>query len=169
MALFRPFSEDRRALPSSFHASLLQAIDCVMSAALCPQVVSQDPQHFKTSPPVSLLNLTLSLTTLDSSMSSGTSRGAVFDGGCPTLTYASLGFLSFSVALRPQRPCELFGTGSPGPVYLDFHTAPELWTSSVLLHVHRDRADYLGRGTQDGHLDFHTAHVDVMCGQTVAS
>ena len=34
---------------SSFHASLLQAIDGVMSLALCPQVVSQAPQHFRSS------------------------------------------------------------------------------------------------------------------------
>ena len=30
-------------------------------------------------------------------------------------------------------------------------------SGSVLLCVHRDRADYLGRGAQVGHLDFHTA------------
>ena len=30
---------------SSFHASLLQAIDGVMFLALCPQVVFQAPQH----------------------------------------------------------------------------------------------------------------------------
>ena len=34
---------------SSFHASLLQAIDGVMSLALCPQVVSQTSQHFRSS------------------------------------------------------------------------------------------------------------------------
>ena len=34
---------------SSFHASLLQAIDGVMSLALCPQVVSQASQHFRSS------------------------------------------------------------------------------------------------------------------------
>ena len=28
--------------------------------------------------------------------------------------------------------------------------------SSVLLYVHRDHKDCLGRGAQDGHLDFHT-------------
>ena len=32
---------------SSFHASLLQAIDGVMSLALCLQVVSQASQHFR--------------------------------------------------------------------------------------------------------------------------
>ena len=34
---------------SSFLASLLQAIDGVMSLALCPQLVSQATQHFKSS------------------------------------------------------------------------------------------------------------------------
>ena len=34
---------------SSFHASLLQAIGGVMSLAYCPQVVSQAPQHFRSS------------------------------------------------------------------------------------------------------------------------
>ena len=43
LVLSRPF-KDRSA--SSFHASLLQAIDGVMSLALFPQVVFQVPQHF---------------------------------------------------------------------------------------------------------------------------
>ena len=34
---------------SSFHASLLQLIDGVLSLVLCPQVVSQAPQHFRSS------------------------------------------------------------------------------------------------------------------------
>ena len=34
---------------SSFHASLLQLIGGVLSLALCPQVVSQAPQHFRSS------------------------------------------------------------------------------------------------------------------------
>ena len=38
-----------RAIASSFHASFLQAIDGVMSLALCPQVVSQASQHFRSS------------------------------------------------------------------------------------------------------------------------
>ena len=33
----------------SFHASLIQAIDGAMSSALCPQVVSRAPQHFRSS------------------------------------------------------------------------------------------------------------------------
>ena len=37
----------RSSNASSSHASLLQAIDGVMSLALCPQVVSQASQHFR--------------------------------------------------------------------------------------------------------------------------
>ena len=48
MALSRPFKEDHLALPL-FTLFLLQAIDGVMSLALCPQVVSQDSQHFRSS------------------------------------------------------------------------------------------------------------------------
>ena len=48
MALSRPFKW-RSSSASSFHASLLQAIDGVMSLALCPQVVSQASQHFRSS------------------------------------------------------------------------------------------------------------------------
>ena len=44
--LTSPF-ERRYFSASSFHASLLQAIDGVMSLALCPQVVSQAPQYFR--------------------------------------------------------------------------------------------------------------------------
>ena len=44
MVLSRPFKEDRRALPLS--VPLLQAVDGVMSLALCLQAVSQAPQHF---------------------------------------------------------------------------------------------------------------------------
>ena len=39
----------RSSSASSFYASLLQAIDGVMSLALCPQVVSQAPQHLRSS------------------------------------------------------------------------------------------------------------------------
>ena len=39
--------EGRSSSASSFHASLLQAISGVMSLALCPQVVSQASQHFR--------------------------------------------------------------------------------------------------------------------------
>ena len=40
-------SQGRSLSNSSFYASLLQAIDGVMSLALYPQVVSQAPQHFQ--------------------------------------------------------------------------------------------------------------------------
>ena len=48
MALSRPF-KGRSSSASSFHASLLQAIDGVMSLALYPQVVPQASQHFRSS------------------------------------------------------------------------------------------------------------------------
>ena len=41
--------QGRSPSTSSFHASLLQVIDGVMSLALCQQVVSQAPQHFRSS------------------------------------------------------------------------------------------------------------------------
>ena len=41
--------QGRSSSASSFHASLLQAISGVMSLALCPQLVSQAPQYFKSS------------------------------------------------------------------------------------------------------------------------
>ena len=47
MALSCPFKEYPQALPLSM--PLLQAIDGVMSLALCPQVVSQASQHFRSS------------------------------------------------------------------------------------------------------------------------
>ena len=49
MALSRPFFQGISSISSSFNASLLQAIDGVMSLALCPQIVSQVPQHFRAS------------------------------------------------------------------------------------------------------------------------
>ena len=48
MTLSRPFKEDR-VEEASFHVALLQAIGDVMSLALCPQVMSQAPQHFRSS------------------------------------------------------------------------------------------------------------------------
>ena len=41
--------QGRSSSASSFHASLFQAIDGVMSLALCPQVMSQVGQHFRSS------------------------------------------------------------------------------------------------------------------------
>ena len=43
IAFSHPFS--RLLSAYSFHAFLLQAVNAVMSLALCPQVVSQAPQH----------------------------------------------------------------------------------------------------------------------------
>jgi len=43
------FFQGRSSSASSFHASLLQAIDGVMVLASCQQVVSQAPQHFRSS------------------------------------------------------------------------------------------------------------------------
>ena len=47
MALSRSLKEDRLAFPLS--TPVLQAIDDVMSLPLCPQVVSQVSQHFRSS------------------------------------------------------------------------------------------------------------------------
>ena len=41
-----PLNKGRSSSAFSFHASLLQAIDGVISLALCLQVGSQAPQHF---------------------------------------------------------------------------------------------------------------------------
>ena len=41
--------QGRSSSYSYVHASLFQATDRVMSLALCPQVVSQAPQHFRSS------------------------------------------------------------------------------------------------------------------------
>ena len=89
MTLSHPFKEDHLVLPLS--TPLLQAIDGVMSLALCLQAVSRATQHLRTSEvqatcdgcfPASL------------SPGSGTFRAVhpVFKGGCQTMRYASLGF-----------------------------------------------------------------------------
>ena len=59
----------------SSHASLLQAIDGVMSLALCPQVVSQASQHFRSSE-----NKPLVKTALPASLSA---RSFLFTPACP--------------------------------------------------------------------------------------
>ena len=41
--------QGRSSSASSFHAFLLQAVDGVMSSTLCQEVVSQAPQHFRSS------------------------------------------------------------------------------------------------------------------------
>ena len=45
---FSPFQR-RPSSTSSFHTSLLQAIESVTSLAVCPHVVTQTPQHFRSS------------------------------------------------------------------------------------------------------------------------
>ena len=47
--VLHPVSQGRSSSTSSFHTSLLYAISGVMSLALCLQVVSQAPQHFRSS------------------------------------------------------------------------------------------------------------------------
>ena len=46
---------------SSFRASLLRAINCVMSLALCPQVVFQAHHHFRSAEPLVMIALSTSL------------------------------------------------------------------------------------------------------------
>ena len=88
--------QGRRSSASSFRASLLQSISGVMSLALCPQVVSQAPQHFRASKtsnlwrllclPVYLLSHFPSLRHVQGSTPTG-----VFEGGCRPWTHSSLG------------------------------------------------------------------------------
>ena len=49
MALSRPFSEGRRALPLSTPLSSRRSMAWVPWLCACPQVVSQAPQHFRSS------------------------------------------------------------------------------------------------------------------------
>ena len=49
MALSRPAKVNRWPFAIFFYASLLQAVDGVMSLTLCPQVVSQAPQRCRSS------------------------------------------------------------------------------------------------------------------------
>ena len=88
--------QGRSLSTSSFHASLLQAIDGVMSLALHPQVVSQASQHFRSSekqatcklcPPVCLLGHFPSLQHVQGSTPTG-----VFEGGCQPSTHSPLDF-----------------------------------------------------------------------------
>ena len=79
----------------------------------------------------------------------------------------------FSVALRPQRPYGLLGTGSPGHPFRFLHTSWALFfsvalrpqkpygllgtatltftqslsCSSLLFYIYRDRTDYMGQGS----------------------
>ena len=51
--------QGRSSSASSFNASLLQVIDGVMSLALRPQVVSQAPQHFRSSEKQAIVRVAL--------------------------------------------------------------------------------------------------------------
>ena len=83
---------------SAFHASLLQAIEGMMSLASCSQVVSQAPQHLRSPEtqttcdakrlPVYLFGHFHPLWHVQGSTSKG-----VFVGGCWTLTHATFNIL----------------------------------------------------------------------------
>ena len=71
--------QGRSSSASSFYCCLLQAIDCVMSLALCPQVLSQAPQNLISCEgwlSVCLLGHFLSLRHVQGSTPTG-----VFEGG----------------------------------------------------------------------------------------
>ena len=72
------FKEDRRALPLS--TPLLQAIDSVMSLALCLQLASRAPQHFRSCKTPAICEDFPSLQHIQCSAST-----RVFEGGCLTL------------------------------------------------------------------------------------
>ena len=88
---------------TSFHASLIQAIDGVMSLGLCPQAASQVPQHFRDAsyfwgllfPPVYLLGHFPSVRHVQ-----GSTPTWVFEGGCRPMAHSGLGFpFHFSLGL----------------------------------------------------------------------
>ena len=90
--------QGRSSRASSFYASLLQTINDVMSLTLCPWVVSQALQHFRSSgrtppvmffcsPVIHLVGHLPWLWHIQESMSTD-----VLEGGCWTSTHASLGF-----------------------------------------------------------------------------
>ena len=87
--------QGRSSSASTFHDSLLQAIDGVMSLALCPQAVSQAPQHFRSSDTQPLVMIALPASLSVGHFSSlrhvqGSKPTAVFAAGCRPLTHASL-------------------------------------------------------------------------------
>jgi len=83
---------------SSFHTSLLQAIDGVMSLDLCPQVVTQAPQHFRSSEKQVTCEgcfarkSICSVVSLHSGMSRAVQPTGAFGGGSRPSTHSSLGF-----------------------------------------------------------------------------
>ena len=89
--------QGRSSSASSFHASLLQEIDGVMSLALCPQVVSQASQHFRSSrskAPVRVALPCLFVYLLGHFPSlrhvQGSTPTGVFEGGCQPSTHSNL-------------------------------------------------------------------------------
>ena len=54
----------------------------------------------------------------------------------------------FSVALRPQRPYRLLGTGGAQNLHLDFVTAPELWVTETFDSVTRAHCSQSNSGLQ---------------------
>ena len=115
------FSKRSSSAPS-FHASLLQVVDGDLSLPLCPQVVSQTLQHFRSSETPTTCGSCFSRQSVwsDISLHSAVqgSTSTVFDGGCRPLTHASLGFpflflLFFSLSHFLEQPhsiCEDDGT-----------------------------------------------------------
>ena len=84
------FEGRRSSSASSVHVCLLQAVNSVISLALCRQVMSQTPQHFRGGlpfPPVYLLGHFSSFW-----LAQGSTPTGVFEGGCRPLTHSSLGF-----------------------------------------------------------------------------
>ena len=79
----------------------------------------------------------------------------------------------FSVALRPQRKYRLLGTGSPGwpPPVSHSSWALTVQVQCCFTSTETVQTIHLGRGAQDGHLDFHTvpelwgsrAHINPIC------
>ena len=62
--------------------------------------------------------------------------------------------LIINVALGPQRPFGLSRTSTSS--FTQLLSSDPKTSSSVMIYVHWDRADYQGRVAQDVHLDFHT-------------
>ena len=85
--------QERSSSASSFHASLLQTINGVMPLALCPPVMSQATQHFRSSEKQATCvgcfasQFICSVISLHSSMLTG-----VLEGGPRLSTHSSLGF-----------------------------------------------------------------------------
>ena len=92
-----PFSsfQGRLLRTSSLHASLLQVINGVMSLALCLHVVSQAPQHFRSSEEQTTCDgcfARQSICSVSAFTQACPGHPHVFQGGCRTLTHATLGF-----------------------------------------------------------------------------